>query len=206
MRELKQISIGASIAATLALVAPVVLAQTGPNTLPLIDQPLYAAQDVKVSGSVYVDIAVNYGAVPSILNYRGESYFVFTPIAFSDLDTLRRDMRGRNITAQFDEVIDLKTVREIETFIQQVYGSSADLDHAVQNSLLLVSAGNRQRRQSALSALGQPSGFSTIERYRFFEEQLNEPIAALNNREEDGGVVFETIRILRPNPIQNEHD
>lgn len=153
---------------------------------------------VKVSGSPYVDIAANFGAIPATLNYRGKSYLVFTPLPFTSLSDLRAQTAARNTTVQFGNGVDLETVRRIENFVSQLYGADALLDSAIENSLILTKAGDELAQQRDLASFGVPSGLSTISRYRFFQTQMNEPIADLDNRQRRGGVVFETVRIRPP--------
>lgn len=173
--------------------------QTAPQAEPTqIAKPYYLRPiEVEVSGDVYIDIAANFDAVPAFLNYRGESYLVFTPLAFESLDALRKTNAARNTTVQFGDVIALAKVREIENFIAQLYDVDGLLGSAIQNSLTLAKAGNDLIQRRDLTAFGIPSGMSSLERYQFFQDQLNDPIAELDNRLERGGIIFETVRIRR---------
>lgn len=153
--------------------------------------------EVKVSGSAYVDIAANFDAVPAFINQSGESHLVFTTYTFTSLADARRDMMGRNTTVQYGDTASLDTVRGIENFVAQIYGENVLLVSAIHNTFVLAKAGDVQSQQQDLASFGHPLGMSTIRRYRYIQDQFNDPFAELNNRERRGGTVFETV-VIRP--------
>lgn len=154
--------------------------------------------EVKVSGSAYVDIAANFDAVPAFINQSGESYLVFTHYRFTSLADARRDMTGRNTTGQFGDTVSLDTVRGIENFVAQIYGEDVLLVSAIRNSLVLAKAGDVISQQQDLASFGHPLGMSTIRRYRYIQDQFNDLLGEMNNRERRGGIIFETVRIKPP--------